>query len=192
MWLCSERRGPQSYPGALAGILTALATAAWGPGQTQHINNASQCKTDSVFLLRGAYFSFSWREKHDPSLSPDHLPSLVWHQGGPTRGRVCLCPVGLIDASAFAPAFASAWSTPISPDSIRYENTCYGVRVMGSNPDLMTYYLYVLEKVSRLLWAFLFLDLCNGNYIGPPYFIRKWWFSQYLAHDKYSITFHYY
>lgn len=44
----------------------------------------------------------------------------------------------------------------------------------------------------------VFLDLQDGNYIGPTYFIGLWWgwnehwFSQYLAHGKHSITFSYY
>lgn len=52
--------------------------------------------------------------KHDPSLSPDHLPSLVWHYGGPSRGPFCPCHVRLGDASPSHPAFASAAPSPLS------------------------------------------------------------------------------
>lgn len=88
-----------------------------GPGQRQHINNASQCKLDLVFLPGGSYSSCSWRGKHDPSLSPDHLPSLVWHYSGPTVDLFCPCHVRLGDASPSHPAFASATPSPLSAAS---------------------------------------------------------------------------
>lgn len=87
-----------------------------GPGQRQNINNASQCKFDSVFLPRGSYSSCSWRENMTPVCPQTTFPALSDTTVAPPGARSTR-HVRLGDAPPSHPASASAVPSPLSAAS---------------------------------------------------------------------------
>lgn len=150
-----------------------------GPGQRQHINNASQCKIDSIFLLHGSYSSFSWRENMTPACPQTTFPALSdttvappWAWSAPAMWDESVLPPSH-SASAPAMPLPLPESPPFVPTALDFqtfamESQCW-IRILTS---LFIFRMFWKKRAGFSVPFYVFLDLQNGNYIGPTYFTR--------------------